>query len=67
MSFPLTIRLACGCPAVWNDVEGQYNSRCTCPTQPQQTAQRVKRQQSHDSTKKRRDAPLDRKPFSILR
>jgi hypothetical protein len=67
MSFPLTIRLACGCPAVWNDREGQYNSRCTCPKPPQQVAQRVARQRSHNSSKRRQDAPLYRKPFSILR
>jgi hypothetical protein len=65
--IPREITLSCGCTATWNDIEGQYNAIHTCNQKQRQMEQRRALQHSADESKRRQDAPLYRKPFSLLR
>ena len=70
MTIPQTHRMACGCLAHWNDLEGQYIGHCTCPPEKRRAmrlAERRALQQAHDERKRREESPLAYRPFCILR
>ena len=60
-------RLPCGCKAVWNQQEGQYNQRCTCSLQRRQARNRAAKLEVSEKNRRFRDVPLYRKPFSLFR
>jgi hypothetical protein len=62
--------LSCGCPATWDEETEQYVGECHCPPERQRDrwlAQEHARIASIEASERRSNAPLYRKPFSILR
>jgi hypothetical protein len=58
------------CLATWNQEQGQYVIACVCTPQEVRALRIARRQelaQGRAEAKKRDDAPLYRKPFSLLR
>jgi hypothetical protein len=70
VSLSREIQEPCGCVLVWNDVEGQYHRhvRCSEHTVAKERARLRKAfQQSRDESKRREDAPLYSRPFSLFK
>jgi hypothetical protein len=71
MTLPQPFHTHAGrCLATWDTTQGQYVVHCVCTQEELQAlaaTQRQARIQSRIEAKKREDAPLYRKPFSLLR
>lgn len=70
MTVSREVTQPCGCVSVWSDLEGQYHRKHSCPEhteKKERIRRRIAMQKSHDESKRRGDAPLYRKPFSLLK
>ena len=70
MSIPRSVPLPCGCVAIWNDLEGQYNSQCCCSAEVKRVrrlAERAETWQRRWEARRRRESALYYRPFSLLR
>ena len=71
MATPRTSKAGCGCTTVWSDEEGQYVlEQHTCSPEVWQAYRQRERAlalRMHEESKRRSEAPLYHKPFSLLR
>lgn len=67
MSTPQTITTSCGCKGTWNPLEGQYNVQHTCDPKVRWAEERALRLRFAEESAKRNNAPLYRRPFSLLK
>jgi hypothetical protein len=70
MTLPQPFHTHAGrCLATWDTAQGQYAVHCVCTQEERRALAAIQQErlQSRIEAKKREDAPLHRKPFSLLR